>query len=149
MTEKTMPITGGCLCGAVRYEAIEPPTEVGICHCRMCQRVSGNAHTVTAVIPAKAFKFTRGAPKFYKSSAWAERGFCAECGSPIIFRDRTETHGILVGTFDHPEEWPPTLHVGIEGQISWDIIHDELPRLRSEEHPELIAAKEAAERDEE
>ncbi len=38
MSDKTMPITGGCMCGAVRYEATEPPQEVGYCHCRMCQK---------------------------------------------------------------------------------------------------------------
>lgn len=147
MAEKTMPITGGCLCGAVRYEATEPPTGVGYCHCRLCQRATGAPHWLGAMIPVNAFRFTRGAPKFYKSSAWAERGFCAECGSPLIFRDGTATHGVMVGTLDHPEDWPPTTaHSGMESRIPWDTIHDDLPRWRTEDDPEYIAAKEAPER---
>ena len=144
MSDKTMPITGGCRCGAVRYEATEPPTDVAYCHCRMCQHATGCPHGMAAIIPVKGFRFTRGAPKFYKSSAWAERGFCPECGSPLIFQDGTETHAVMIGSLDHPEDWPPTLRSGIESQIPWDVIHDDLPRMRSEEHSDYAAAKEAA-----
>jgi hypothetical protein len=57
------------------------------------------------------------------------------------------SHGVLVGTLDHPEEWPPiTGHSGIESQIAWDVIHDDLPQWRTEDDPDYIAAKEAAEK---
>ncbi len=152
MGEKTMPITGGCLCGAVRFEATEPPSWVGYCHCRMCQKAYGQPSGIfVGFVGAQkgALRFTKGEPKYYKSSAWAERGFCADCGSPLGMRDG-EGHGVLVGTLDHPEEWPPNeAHSGIESQIPWDIIHDDLPHWRTEDDPDYIAAKEAAERGEE
>ena len=87
MGETTLPITGGCLCGAVRYEASEPPgTDGTICHCRICQKAYGNGFAVTADFASKAFRFTRGEPRMYKSSNVGERGFCADCGSPLIMR---------------------------------------------------------------
>ncbi len=148
MGEKTIPVTGGCLCGAVRYEASEEPTFVGFCHCRMCQLAYGQGSGLFAGFAAGVLRFTKGEPTYYRSSAWAERGFCADCGSPLGMRDG-EGHGVLVGTLDHPEEWPPDqCHSGIESQIPWDTIHDDLPRWRTEDDPDFVAAKEAAERGE-
>ncbi len=140
MSEKTMPITGGCLCDAIRYESTEAPTDVAYCHCRMCQQSSGNPYILYAFIPKKTFRFTRGEPNFYSppTTPWVERGFCAACGTPFIFRDFTETHGIYIATLDHPEEWPPTLwHSGMESRIPWDTIHDNLPCMETESDPEV------------
>ena len=151
MSEKTIPITGGCLCGAVRFESTEPPSWVGHCHCRMCQKAYGHTSGIfVGFVGAQkgALRFTRGEPKYYKSSAWAERAFCSNCGSPLGMRDG-EGHGVMVGTLDHPEEWPPTEpHSGIESQIPWDIIHDDLGSCRTEDDPDYIAAKKAAEQGE-
>ena len=150
MSEKTMPITGGCLCGAVRYEAHEPPPRVAYCHCRMCQRAYGNLFGTFASFRIETFRYTRGEPRFYRSSAWAERGFCPTCGTPLVFLDATDTLGVLVGSLDHPEHWPPVAghHLGIESQIPWLRIDDDLPRWRTEDYPEYRAAKAAAERGE-
>ena len=142
MGEKTIPVTGGCLCGAVRYESLKPPEQVSYCHCRMCQKSSGNPYFLGAFMAAKAFRFTRGEPKFYRSSAWAERGFCAECGTPLLMRDGTATHAVYIGTLDHPEDWPPTFcHSGLESRIPWDSIHDDLPCWNTEDDPEYLAAR--------
>ena len=130
MTKKTIPITGGCLCGAVRYSSDEAPVDVSYCHCRMCQKSCGNPYFLGAFISKKSFRFTSGKPKYYKSSGFpeSERGFCSDCGTPLIFRDLTDTHAIYIATLDHPEEWPPTLcHSGMESKIPWDTISDELP----------------------
>jgi hypothetical protein len=138
--KKHIPVTGGCLCGAVRYESTEPPVDVAYCHCRMCQKSCGGPSFLGAFIPKAAFRFTQGEPKFYRSSACVERGFCADCGTPLIFRDLTDTHAIYIGTLDHPEDWPPTLcHLGMESHIPWDTIHDELPQWSTDEDPEVNA----------
>ncbi len=149
MTDKTLPITGGCMCGAVRYEATEPPQEVGYCHCRMCQKNTGSAFGVFAAFQEDAFRFTRGEPKLYKSSDIAERGFCADCGSTVMARYYDPDHllekvWVYVGTLDHPEDAPPTGHSGIESQVPWLTIDDDLPRTRTEDDPDIIAAKAAA-----
>jgi hypothetical protein len=149
MADKTMPVTGGCLCGAVRYESSDPPVDVCYCHCRMCQRSSGNAFGMFASFRRDAFRFTRGEPKLYKSSAFAERGFCAECGTPLIFRYVTlgplsEEIAVSLGSLDHPEDASPKSHWGIESQMPWLAIHDDLPRIRTEEDPDFIAHSTAA-----
>ena len=140
MPEKTMPVTGSCFCGAVRYKSTEAPVDVCYCHCRMCQQSSGNPYFLGAFFTKKTFRFTHGKPKFYSQSTtpWVERGFCAECGTPLIFRDFTETHAIYIATLDHPEEWPPTLgHSGMESRIPWDTINDDLPCWETESDLEL------------
>lgn len=148
MTEKTMPITGGCLCGAVQFEAAKPPSDVGYCHCRMCQRAYGQGSGIHVIFETGELRFTKGKPKYYRSSAWLERAFCSDCGSPLGARD-AKAESVLVGTLDHPEEWPPNqCHSGIESRIPWDIIHDDLPQWRTEDDPEYIAGRKAAERGE-
>lgn len=149
MSDKTLPITGGCMCGAVRYEADEPPTRILFCHCRKCQQAYGNAFGIFASINTETFRFTRGQPAFYRSSTWAERGFCATCGTPLVFRDATDTIGVMVGSLDNPEDWPPTVgrHLGLESALSWLKIDDDLPRLRTEDDPEYIKARRLADPD--
>jgi hypothetical protein len=145
----TLPITGGCLCGAVRFEATEAPTWIAYCHCRMCQKAYGQASGIFVAFKGAqkdAFRFTKGEPKYYSSSAWLERGFCADCGSPLGVRT-PQGHSVMIGTLDKPEEWPPNeCHSGIESQLPWDVIHDDLPRERTEDSSDYIAARAAAER---
>lgn len=142
MTAKTMPITGGCMCGAIRYEATEPPPNVGYCHCRMCQQWTGNLFMSYAKFSNAAFRFTRGEPKFYRSSEWLERGFCANCGTQVCDRYLKGHDWVFatIGSLDHPEEWPPNEHFGVEGQIPWLVIQDDLPRNRTDEGPDFLAA---------
>ncbi len=104
MENKTMPITGGCMCGAVRYEATEPPERVGYCHCRMCQKWTGNLFMLGAGFRSAAFRFTQGEQKFYQSSAWLERGFCANCGTPVCdhYLKGSDHMFAMVGSLDHP-----------------------------------------------
>ena len=137
-----MPITGGCMCGVVRYEATEPPQGVGYCHCRMCQKWTGNLFHSYAAFRGAAFRITQGEPKFYKSSAWAERGFCGNCGTQVCDRYLKGVDHLFatIGSLDHPEDWPPNIHYGVEGQIPWLTIDDGLPRQRTEEDPEFVAA---------
>ena len=148
MSEKTLPMTGGCLCGAVRYEATELPSNVIYCHCQMCQRWSGSAMVVAARFPREAVTFTQGQPNFYKSSEIAERGCCTNCGTSIVFRyvglDRIH---ICVGTLDHPEDAPPKQHLRIESKVPWLHIDDDLPRFRSEEGTSTQEAKAAIAQD--
>ena len=65
-----MKWNGGCLCGAVRYEASEAPQSAGYCHCGMCQRSSGSVVTASATFPKAAFRFTRGEPVFSPSRVY-------------------------------------------------------------------------------
>ena len=126
--------TGGCLCGAIRYEVNAPKSENWYCHCRMCQKWTGSAVATDAIIAKSDIRITKGEPKFYRSSSFAERGFCADCGSPMFFRAlKDEWISIQTGTLDDPEWAPPTGHYGIEGKISWLTIVDDLPHQVTED----------------
>ena len=88
------------------------------------------------------FKFVQGKPKYYSSSEWAKRGFCPECGTPLVFRD-PGGFGVMIGSLDHPEVFPPKSHSGIESQVPWLKIDDGLPRWTTEDDPYFIAATKA------
>lgn len=78
--------TGGCLCGAVKFEVDTPLRQVTGCHCTMCRKQTGHFLAFTSVWPEN-FRLTeaRGL-KWYRSSDILERGFCGECGSAVLFR---------------------------------------------------------------
>ena len=139
MGETTDKTTGGCMCGAVRYEASEAPIDAGYCHCRMCQRALGNVISAWVYFRPSAFGFTRGEPKYHKSSDLGDRGFCGNCGTPLPGRsvDVQSPVGVQVGTLDHPEDVRPSAHWGIESAMHWLAIDDDLPRLRTEDIPDF------------
>ena len=139
-------MTGGCLCGGVRFVVTEPPNKVGTCHCRRCQRWSGSAFSVGVRFRKSAVQFTNGEPKVYRSSSIMERGFCTGCGSPFIYWYLVEVmHSedvwISLGTFDNPEQFKPTYHYAVETEMTW--LHDDLPRLRLDEDAALASALES------
>ena len=150
MGENAMPFTGGCLCGAVRYQANEEPYWVGYCHCDMCKRAFGGPFGVFVAFRKQAIDFTQGAPTFYQSSNFAERGFCGHCGTPLlmlILKDtpegesesvltkgrypglrRADTMSVSVGSLDCPELFHPVEHGCADRQLPWLKIDDEMPR---------------------
>ena len=151
MTDKAMPITGGCLCGAVRYESSEPPIRTTICHCRMCQKSTGSAFMVAVGLSQTALRFTKGEPKLYRSSPIKDKGFCANCGSLLFDQYLTPTGNsdpdmiwAQVGTLDHPETVSIGSHTGVESQLPWVHFDDGLPRTRCDDVPVLVAAVAAA-----
>src|SRR5256885_427364 len=87
----TVPFSGGCACGAIRYECSSPPFTSLNCHCRDCQRASGSAYGSFAVVFTDGFRLIRGAPRFYRKMSDGGnpmlRGFCADCGSPLIVEE--------------------------------------------------------------
>ena len=104
-----LPITGGCACGAVRYECTAEPIMAVNCHCRDCQRASGSAYASGMLVPEHAFRFTKGAPKYHPGVADSgrnvARGFCAECGTHILAKTSALPGALVmkVGTFDDPK----------------------------------------------
>ena len=135
MTEKHLPITGGCLCGEVRYESTEPPITGGYCHCRMCQKANGGLFTAWLELPASGFRFTKGEPKLYRSSEWAQRSICSTCGSPLAFiYDEEPAPYVFIGSLDHPDDWPLTQegwssHAFVNDKVSWHVISDDMPQF--------------------
>ncbi|MEM7427022.1 MAG: GFA family protein [Pseudomonadota bacterium] len=137
-------ITGGCLCGAVRFEVKGKTLGSMLCQCRMCQRFSGAPILGGTTFLTEDVKFVKGEPKYYRSSAIAERGFCAICSSPLTYRGTlgTWSQWIMVWTasLDEPEKFPPTYHLGIESAMPWLPLHDDLPRTACRDSPSLVDA---------
>ena len=144
-------ITGGCLCGAIRYEAAEEPITTATCHCRMCQKAYGGPFTAGVAFRKSAIRLTKGDLKYYKSSKIAKRGFCSICGSPIMLdlEPFVPVHGenvfVRLGSLDDSERYRPEFHYGVEGQLPWVHFDDGLSREITEEDPAFIEALAAAE----
>ena len=142
------PVTGGCLCGEVRYRVTEPPLDTNFCHCRMCQKFSGAPVTVGSIYRDSAVQFTKGEPRYYKSSPFAERGFCGNCGSSLTYRPAAPpvtpawADWILIytGSLDNPVPNVPTWHLGVESQMPWLDIQHARKRVRCQDSPDLIEA---------
>jgi hypothetical protein len=122
-------LTGGCQCGAVRYRLAETPGRANVCHCRMCQKAGAAPFMAFASVSAAALTWTRGAPKIFASSAIAERGFCAECGTPLVYRSLNRDEiAVTIASLDDPAAIAPTVQFNVETKLAW---LDLLPALRA------------------
>ncbi len=110
----------------------------------MCQKATGGQIVAGMTVSREAFRFTKGEPKYYKSSPLAERGFCANCGSSLNYRPLyppwSEWLNVMVATFDEPKTFTPGWHLGVESQMPWLKIQDDLERVRSADSPHLVQA---------
>ena len=110
--------SGGCQCGAVRYHVSAVLDTSHICHCRMCQKAAGNFFIALSGVPRDAIRWTRGAPAIFNSSDKAARGFCRDCGTPLLYDYADSKHvNLTTGSFDDPAQFPPRVQFGIEGQL--------------------------------
>ena len=137
-------VTGGCYCGAVRFEAEVYLHDAYYCHCRICQKLTGAPAEIAVLVKPGALRITKGEPKYYQTSHFAERSFCSDCGSRLIWRPVAPEApegwvNLPVGTLDHPEKAVPASHMCVESQLPWYKIDDGLPRTRTEDDPELAA----------
>jgi hypothetical protein len=123
-------LTGGCACGAVRYELRATPYDTGWCHCRLCQRSSGAPAVVFTTIAAADFSSTHGLPATWRSSDFGERGFCTTCGALLTIRIdfQPDTIDITAATLDLPEAVAPGFHIFCGDAIRWALLDDGSPR---------------------
>ncbi len=142
MSDKFVPVTGGCLCEAVRYEADVNLCDAFYCHCKTCQKTSGAPAEVGVMVKPGTLKFTKEDPKFFQSSPIGSRGFCQHCGSRLtwISPDKADWTVVWAGSLDHPERVVPTEHLCVESQLPWYAVANDLPRMRSEDYAELKKA---------
>jgi hypothetical protein len=121
-------LTGGCLCGAIRYTIRQPISELRACRCKNCQKASGAGGSVNAAVPSSAFTLTKGTPKRYSAVADSgrtlHRYFCAECGSPIYSQRATTPEIMMVraGTLDESSGLKITTNIWTKSACSWDYI---------------------------
>ena len=127
-----MSITGGCLCGAVRYEASAEPLAVRTCWCRLCQYLGGGTATVNVCFETSAVSIT-GELADHRSVADSgnvmHRGFCPKCGTPVTSTAEVRPHLIFVraGTLDDPSIAAPQATIWTSAAPEWACISDEIP----------------------
>jgi len=126
-------LTGGCLCGGVRFEITGEIGSPSFCHCLQCRRASGSAFATNAGISAADFHLRAGAGlvREYESSPGQFRAFCSRCGSPVYSRrrDHPEFRRVRLGTLDEDPGVRPLLHVWVGSKAPWFTITDSLPQL--------------------
>lgn len=125
-------LTGGCLCGGVRFRLASQPFEAGWCHCRMCQLNSGSPAMAFAKVAPDDFVIESGEDlvRRYRSSDIAERWFCGACGTPLLVRDFDgATCDFSIATLERPEAVPPEKHFYYSSHIAWAEACDDLPRF--------------------
>ena len=103
---------GGCLCGAVRYEASGPLRDVVACHCSQCRKTSGHFAAMTSVPLARFYLVRTEGLAWYQSSDRAKRGFCRKCGGNLFWKPEGEDRiSITGGSFDGPLGVETSLHI--------------------------------------
>lgn len=137
--------TGGCLCGKVRFEIAEPPTEYGACHCAMCRKFSGGIELGVTVLPGGITWIADDTLKTFPSSEWAERGFCDVCGSSLFWRLTAPgpMQGMLslsAGALDSLEGMDFTSEVYVDHKPSSHAFAGERKRMTEAEVLEMVGA---------
>lgn len=140
----TQSHSGGCQCGAVRYRVSGALSYPHICHCRMCQKAAGNYFMPLANAQQGDFVVTRGEVAWFSSSALTRRGFCRECGTPLVFETIGAPHlNVTLGSLDQPASLRPAHQYGIEAQMPWLGDLFSLPGRVTEEDPDQDGASTA------
>ena len=105
-------VTGGCLCGAVRFVVRGAPWRVGLCHCLDCRKHSGALFSALAIFPENAVDVTG------ETQAYAGRHFCPRCGSSVFFRSADEIE-INLGSLDAPDQFTPSYELWTARREAW------------------------------
>jgi hypothetical protein len=124
-----MRLSGGCACGAVRYETDAAPFHRTLCHCVDCRRAAGAPAVAWFSVPAAGLRFVRGTPAVHRSSPRVERGFCGACGTPLTYRNDAypEEVDVITCSLDDPEAASPQDHTFASQCLPWMRVDDGLP----------------------
>jgi hypothetical protein len=134
--EPSADLTGGCLCGAVRFELARPPHEAGWCHCTRCQRRTGTVASASGAVDPADFHVVRGGGSI---RAWRppgggfEKAFCVVCGAHLFSRDADPPTRLAVrlGAFDGDPQVRPSYRQFTDDAAVWE----PLPQDRLKRYP--------------
>ena len=127
-----MTITGGCLCGAVRYSIEAEPLFTRHCWCRDCQYIGAGGGTVNVFFPTEAVK-VEGVLVEHASPAASgnlmHRRYCPSCGTPVFTQTEARLHflGVRAGTLDDPEIGKPQMTIWTSSAPSWAAFEPDIP----------------------
>lgn len=120
---------GGCFCRAVRYAARGAPINVRVCHCRICQRVTGAPFFARALFLRDTVRVV-GRTDSVRSSDRLARHFCPACGTSLfaLREEHPPRIAVALATLDDPAALAPTMHIFTATQVPWLVLGDGLPR---------------------
>jgi hypothetical protein len=133
-------ITGGCLCGQVRFRSTAPPITTRMCWCRLCQALGGGGPTVNAAFPTEAVT-VEGETSVYACTADSgnsmRRRFCPACGTPVFSEAEARPHLIFIraGALDDPELARPVATIWTGAAPSWACIDPAIPSIEGQPPP--------------
>ena len=122
------PLTGGCLCGEVRYVVAWPLESLAVCYCTDCQRATSAGGSVNALAPTSAFRLTKGQTKVFTKTADSgnvlSRHFCGDCGSWIYNPMGGDPEHVVLkaGTFDRHEGLTVELNLWAGSRPPWALM---------------------------
>ena len=132
----TYPLRGRCTCGEIQYEIVEKPLFVHCCHCRWCQRETGTAFALNAMIESEKVALTKGEPETILTPSNSGKGQqivrCPTCriavwshyagaGDALKF--------VRVGTLDDPDALPPDIHIFTSSKMPWVVLPEGTPAV--------------------
>lgn len=125
-------ISGGCLCGKVRFEVSEFSSGIFKCHCSKCRKAFGGASSAAALAPESAFSWLAGAASVreYRASTGFLRRFCPDCGS--ILPQHLAEHGtwwIPAGLFDEDPGLALKQHIHVASKAAWEVLDEHTRQL--------------------
>jgi hypothetical protein len=128
-------LTGGCACGAVRYEISGAPVFSGNCYCRDCQRSSGTAMASILGVPKGTVKILQGEARYFELTADSgnkiSRGFCPTCGTPLfsLLAGMPDLMGIKASSLDDPSRFSPAMNLFTSSAPAWAPLTENLPNF--------------------
>jgi hypothetical protein len=136
-----LPLTGGCLCGGVRFEVTAPPVSAVYCHCTRCQRRTGTAAAASARLAPGSLRITRGEElvRSYQPADGFAKDFCAQCGSALWARnpDDPDQVAVRLGAFDADPGIRPSARQFVAYAAPWEPLPDDgLPRFPERRPPD-------------
>ena len=132
-------ISGGCLCGDVRYEVADAPDAAYLCHCRNCQKAHAAPYAALIVVQPEQLRMLQGLPARYErtsdSGNMTFREFCSTCGTHLFSGNVSfeQFKAVKIMTFDDPNSIKPDRHVWVESAVEWVCMNDGLPRMAQQQ----------------
>jgi hypothetical protein len=129
--------TGGCLCGAVRFEIHGPIRNIIYCHCSQCRKAQGSAFATNGIVESTDFKLLSGEGNLtgYESTPGQTKYFCKICGSPIISKSESRPGQVRIrlGTIESDISERPMAHIFVTSKANWEEIEGDLPQYEAHE----------------
>ena len=124
------PLSGRCLCGAVRWRSSGPVLWAGHCHCSSCRRACSAPFTSFFGVPRDGVEWSGALTDHHSSDGRVRRQFCAVCGSPMTYQFSgwpDETH-LYAASLDDPTQFTPQAHYHYAEKLPWITVTDDLPK---------------------